>query len=93
MDPFHFDPDTDPGGKKSAKSWKIHTKFIQNYTYYLIKQDIKILFNAHNKLAHEYKKKKFRTKLLVEKNLYFLDFRSDPELDPDPYQNETDSQH
>ena len=30
---------------------------------------------------------------MKKKCWYFLDFRSDSELDPDPYQNETDPQH
>ena len=65
--------------KNQTKSLEYHTflKTISN----------KLMFTDINRKNRKYIEKK------GNKSLYFLDFRSDLEPDPDPYQNETDPQH
>ena len=78
----------DPSSKKNQlKSWKMSTKINQNhYNIIYFFKNIKLTFNGHKYLPHKknqiiFKKNTF----LIEKKLYFLDFRSDPlfhETDP-----------
>ena len=60
---------------------------------------IKLLFNGHKYLPHKITKQIifWRNIILIEKSFQKLVFSriagSDPEVDQDPYQNETDPKH
>jgi len=88
LDPFHFGQlDPDPGSKKSAKIKKNFNKnqqkSLEYHTFFkLMFTDINI-YSINNKTDHISEKYIFYRK----KSLYFPDFRSDLEQDPDPYQN------
>ena len=49
-------------------------------------------FLVNNKNIIFFGELRFDEKIVFGK-IGFYDFRSDPELDPDPYKNETDPQH